>query len=396
MTMQITPTFVRRAATAGVAAAALFGTAAATAQAATVNAADMAASIQKQIGGRAFGWQFTIAQDGKYVTSGKGGTAVSAKDAGGTSVPMQITTRMDIASATKTFTAIATMNLLRAYGLSVESRVGPILPSNWVRGTGFSSAAEKNPVQFKHLLSHTSGVNQAIVKSGNPGNGWVGAQTIVQNGTVAPSGRAYHNLNYVVLRVLNAELYKRIAGKAPVTQANQAAYGLEYMQRAIFAPAGVTGVSCEPVNALTAMRSYGMNATQSSQGEVHMGGPESCAGHRGLFLSSFDHARLLAYVRHGSIIHTDDLAKMDELRLGWDGGSNAGSNVGAFWHGGDLNGTVGDLHTCGATFQDGTEVSMMVNSPIASLTPPSGTLSSEPVGASTPCGIVLAAWKAAM
>lgn len=322
-------------------------------------------------------------------------TALSATDAGGTSVPMQITTRMDIASATETFTAISTMNLLRANGLSVESRVGPILPTNWVRGTGFRSSAETNPVQFKHLLSHTSGISQAIQKSGNPGNGWVGAQTVVQNGTVAPSGYAYINHNYILLRVLNAELYKRIAGKEPVTQSNQAAYALEYMQRSIFGPAGVAGVSCVPVNPLTAMKSYGLSATQESQGQLHMSGSETCAGHRGLFLSSLDHVRLLANLRHGSIIHPNDLAKMDELRLGWSAGSNAGSNVGAFWHGGDLLGT-GDLHTCGATFQDGTEVSMMVNSPISSLTPPQDTLGSEPVGASSPCSIVLAAWKAAM
>ncbi len=48
----------------------------------------------------------------------------------------------------------------------------------------------------------------------------------------------YHNLNYGLLRVLNAELYKRSAGKPAVTQANHAVYALEHMRKSIFVPPG--------------------------------------------------------------------------------------------------------------------------------------------------------------
>lgn len=64
------------------------------------NPAQMVASIQGQLAGRAFGWQFAIAQDGKLVqasTVGASGFALSGADAGGSPVAMAPTMLMDIA-----------------------------------------------------------------------------------------------------------------------------------------------------------------------------------------------------------------------------------------------------------------------------------------------------------
>jgi CubicO group peptidase (beta-lactamase class C family) len=364
------------------------------------DAVKLAASIQSQLTGRAFGWQFAVSQDGKFVqasTAGTSGFALSTADAGGSPVAMTPTTKMDIASATKTVTAIATMKLLRANDLTIESRVAPYLPASWKRGAGFEKAGsgrpQPKPIRFRHLLAHTSGINQAIAAGGvSIPNGWEGSQTIVKNGGKADSSRVYHNHNYGLLRVLNAELYKRSAGKPTVTQANHAVYALEHMQKGIFEPAGLKGITCAPADPVTAMKSYPVGATQTSKGTLHMGGPESCAGHRGLFMSAFQHVQLLAHLRHGEIIEPEDLDEMDELRLGWNQNADKGANEGAFWHGGDLLGS-NQLHTCGATFDDGTEVSIMVNSPIAGQS--TGDLSDKPAPPASPCGVALAAWKAA-
>jgi len=177
------------------------------------NPAQMAASIQAQLAGRVFGWQFAIAQNFELVQAssiGSAGFALSAADAGGAPVPMAPTAAMDIASATKTMTAIATMKLLRANDLTIESRVAPYLPTGWKRGSGFEKTGDRravssvpSPSPSASATCHTSGINQAIAAGGvSIPNGWEGSRTIVKNGGKADSSRVYHNHNYGLLRVL--------------------------------------------------------------------------------------------------------------------------------------------------------------------------------------------------
>lgn len=59
---------------------------------------------------------------------------------------------------------------------------------------------------------------------------------------------------------------------------------------------------------------------------------------------------------------------MDALRAGWREAGNlgAGTPPGVYWHGGELQvNKVTTLHTCGITFPDGTEASIIVNSAMA-------------------------------
>lgn len=347
--------------------------------------AKLEASVRAQLAGRVFGWQLAVAQDGNLVKAVAGGTARSEKDTGGAKVNMTPTMRMDIASATKTFTAVSTLQLLEANGLSIGERVAKYLPGDWTRGKGFNVGAKPGEaVRFRHLLAHTSGIAQAL-KAGDPeGKSWEGVSTVVKRGATVDSLRTYHNYNYTMLRVLNAELWRFTAKKFPASKANHVTYGMEAMKQNIFDPAGMKSISCAPADPATAMRSYGLNATQQSKGFLHVGAAESCAGHRGLFLSAVDHVRFLAHLRHGEILDEDDLETMDELRLGWDNRSGNEDFPGQFWHGGDLEGSQ-QIHTCGATFDDGTEVSLMVNSPVAIRPAPASN---------TPCGIALTAWKA--
>lgn len=394
-----------------VATTALLAASAASAQASTLVAtpqADpvkMAASIRTQIDSKAFGWQFAISRNGTYVTSDKGGTAISAADNGGTTVPMQPTMKMDLMSATKTITAVATMKLLRANDLSVESSIDPYLPPGWTRGPGFDTKS----VKFKHLLGHTSGLGQAIgaMVPQPSGNKWPTIQTVVAGGTVVDSKRQYKNMNYALLQVLNAELHKRSGGAiyetttvgsqtfstiVPVTEASYTVYALNYLRALIFEPAGLKNISCAAGDAATEAWSYPANALQTTNGGLITA--SSCGGHMGIRLSTMQHVQLLSHLRHGTIINPLDLAKMDELRLGWDEDSNGGDggqfgtqngvpdtagSIGAFWHGGDGSAGPNDVHTCGATFNDGIAVSFIVNSPIAG---------------SNQCAIVRNAWNA--
>ncbi len=301
---------------------------------------------------------------------------------------------------------------------TVESSIDPYLPPDWQRGPGFNTKS----VKFRHLLTHTSGIGQAIAAM-NPkpsGNGWGSMQTVVAGGTVVNSQRQYKNMNFALLQVLNAELYKRSGGAmtqtvpydensggdigslstgaetytytVPVTEESHPVYALNYLRKLILEPAGLKGISCKAGDPATEAWSYPLNALQGTNGGLVTA--SVCGGHMGLRLSSMQHVQLLAHLRHGTIINPADLATMDQLRAGWDEDSNGGDggqagqqdgiadtpgSVGAFWHAGDAVDT-NQIHTCGATFAGGIQVSLIVNSTI--------------VGNLRPCTIIRNAWNA--
>jgi len=117
----------------------------------------MANEIVARMDDTTFGWQYAIGQHGKLAANDSRGTARSKKDAGDHSQPMTATTRYDVASVTKNITAVATMKLLRALKLPVDSPVGPWLPADWPRGEGYAT------LTFANLLSHTSGIAQSVL-----------------------------------------------------------------------------------------------------------------------------------------------------------------------------------------------------------------------------------------
>ena len=362
---------------------------------------EMHESVLDQIQGRTFGWQLAIAQNGQLKISASDGTAVSQADNNGNWVSMKPTQKMELASVTKNITAVATMKLLRRNGLTVESLVWPYLPPLW-NESNFKS------VKFKHLLTHTSGINQAIMAMPEdqrpPDNTWKSMRIVVENGTKVNSQRQYKNANFAILRVVNAKLWKISGGSGygPVSATNHTKYVLDYMRKYIFEPAGLFNIGCIPTSTTTGVRSYRLNSNQTSTGKVFGTNSDECAGARGIALSSVQLLQYLVHLRHGSIINPADLATMDSLRAGWNEDSNGGDggengvlnglpdnplSPGAYWHGGDLfDATTGgrELHTCAMTFNDGTEATLLINSAIGAADPGEGK---------TQCGILLTAWN---
>lgn len=123
--------------------------------------------------------------------------------------------RYEIASLTKNVVAVSTMKLLRLRGLTVNTPVGPYLPADWTRGSGFR-AKDAKKVTFGQLLTHTSGIQQAMKTAACEDvcrNDWDGLRALVMVGVVPQSPRVYKNANYALLRVLDARLWKAAGGK---------------------------------------------------------------------------------------------------------------------------------------------------------------------------------------
>jgi len=382
------------------------------------NPKTMAAEIRKRMKDNAFGYQFAIAQNGKLVPGNDrndrraGGYARSAPDGpDGKAVAMKATMRYEVASFTKNPTAVATMKLLRMNDLSIESKILPWLPSSWKkRGSGWEE------ITFRHLLAHTSGVNQMLVeqmaKLGEEAfkkvfdNDWEGLEWTVQQHLTWTDQKpvklgaawAYKNANYGLLGILNAYLWKAKGGKLiqeqdgqivtlPVQRTTHARYQQDFNQRHIFTPSGIKNVGC-----VGDSTSAGLNYPAGAKyyGRAKLGALLAwpsliCAGNAGLRLSSIEMVRYLAHLRHGTIIHPDDLETMDTQapRLGWSKSSNTGDKLGVYWHDGAFNNEgAPQVWTCGMTYGDGTEAAIIVNSPLKSSKP-------------SVCTILLDSWKAA-
>ena len=311
---------------------------------------------------------------------------------------MKPSIRYEIASLTKNVVAVSTMKLLRLRGLTVNTPVGPYLPADWTRGSGFR-ATDAKKVTFGQLLTHTSGIQQAMKTAACEdvcGNDWDGLRALVKVGVVPQSPRVYKNANYALLRVLDAKLWKAAGGKVtgyktvyvestnwkgdeikkpklvpyvlPVDAASHARYAMDFIAKRVLGPAGIKNVGCVAADPSTAGLSYPAGAGQQTKGRFWFWPATECAGNAGLRLNAVEIVRYLAHLRHGAIIDPQDLATMDALRAGWREAGNlgAGTPPGVYWHGGELQvNKVTTLHTCGITFPDGTEASIIVNSAMA-------------------------------
>jgi len=350
------------------AATALLGTGATTAAADIVQPSTdttaMAQSIGAAFAGNTVGFAFVIAKNGQYAAGGAGGKARTGPDG---NVNMATTTRIEIASATKNITAAAVLKLLEANGLNPDTPIRAYWPTSFK----LTAHLSWNNVTFRHLLTHTSGLEQmeqnlTAAESANWTTLYSGLQFAVTKQISAPSPGLYSNMNYAMLRILIPALW-RLAdpgrGVPLVNSTNSGTWALAYVNENLLAPAGIATAACVPANPASAALAYDANNTGAGGYQFQLTGSngEACAGHRGLHLSAMDLTRWQAHLAHGSVVSATVRAQMDAGKLGWRGGSNSGANLGIFFHDGDLS--VGQqLHTCHAKFPGGIEASAVINS----------------------------------
>ena len=227
------------------------------------------------------------------------------------------------------------------------------------------------------------GQREALGLSGS----YNGLREVVKLKVVPTPGVAYLNTNYALLRVLNARMWKASGGKVyaakkivlPVRAGTDGRYAMDFLNRRVLKPFGIATAGCVGTKSTAALNYYRFNTGSLDKGALAYWPSDQCAGNAGLRLSSVEVVRYLAHMRHGNIVHPDDLALMDALHLGWD----TGSTKTTFRHGGDITISGVQVHTCGITFPDGTEAAVIVNSPIGG-------------GLPYQCNLVDNAWKNAM
>lgn len=335
----------------------------------TVDLDAMENSIINDLSGNVAGYAYVISQDGAPVIADGHGWAKRMVDGG---VGMTPFSRMQVASVNKTITAVATLKLLEANGLSVDTLVSPYLPDEWVEGYGIWG---KNGLTFRHLLTHTSGFNQ-IYNALSPadqqywGNDWDGLEFVVANGAIPDSPRQYRNANFALLRVLVPELWKATGvhpGIGEITAENHGIWFTAYVQEYIFEPMGIYDVQCSGQASYAPALGYKYSNIlgAGASGDVS---DQNCGGHAGLHLSAMDLAAFMAYIRYDdTMLSPANRLLMNSDRIGWDELSNTNSNnrLGKFWHGGDwyIN-PDREMHACVMKYPNNIEATLIINSDI--------------------------------
>lgn len=301
------------------------------------------------------GYAYAINQGGALARSGFNGQARTADNPPAT---LQSPTRkMHVASVSKTLTAIVTLNLLAAKGLTPDEPIGPWLPGSWARGAGVDA------LTFKQLMRHESGFDQ----NGVAGSSYAPLQEVIAK-DVGSTAYNYNNANFGILRVL-------VAGLMGINAANFGAFDAGALTTAAFITQaqqlyGAIGMpySCEP-DAVNQTAIYRFPA-DGTVGYEHPSMSLACGGF-GTFVSAEELARVLAFLRHSEQLLTPQARQwMNEHYLGLMRPSRYGFAEGVFGeypsHGGDWTmskgGKAGRLDACVMMFPIGVEVAVVVNS----------------------------------
>jgi hypothetical protein len=250
--------------------------------------------------------------------------------------PMGPDLLMNVASISKTLTAVGVIQELQLKGLAIDDKVAPFYYTDWQPGFGIG------PLTFKELMTHQSGFpdndkNKCLFSSyaelKSQITGGIGSTTL-------PATAAYSNCNFALFRELlpimeGFQILNFIpspdTGRPPLSAAIYEAY----MNQHVFAPLGIRtgtgGVTCAaPPSGATDVFSYA-DVAGSTPGKDWGDTTLGCGGD-GWVLSANEVFRVIQDLAKGNVLLTNvQKQSMRGYFLGWD---NA------------VRGDCGDINVC--------------------------------------------------
>jgi len=326
-------------------------------------AANIAKQVKANMDGKSVGFAVTVMMPGGATASAVGGMARSAPD----SSPRAWTDsdRINIASVSKTITAVAIVRAAAMKGVSLDSLAYTLLPSDWTFSSSFKT------ISIRELLTHNSGIrgcrpDNADLKS-CAAMDWKPAD---KNHAIDINIK-YSNANYGYLRWI---LSRIVDGKVPTETVAGPRYWV-IVNDLVIQPAGMGGADCAaPTNPALSYVSTKDNLVYNStiasnydfsslKPGVNWGDNTPVCGSQGWNLSS----RQLATFAN-ALWATSKLlpaSTVDEMRQQGQGMmySDFGNGLTAYGHNGYFppeNG--GELRALALTFDNGVSVGMLVNS----------------------------------
>jgi CubicO group peptidase (beta-lactamase class C family) len=269
---------------------------------ACISLSRLASSIDAQLKGNVVGYVALVGQS-KAVASGLARTAADPPK-----LAMGPNVMVNVASVGKMFTTIAVLKSLARHHLSIDSRIWPFLPPDWVKGPGVGT------ITFRELLTHRAGFrldSGLVFKTGNAAREQI-RQGIQQ---IDKQVADYNNINFTIFRDM-LPFMEGVPDPGPAARAAAAdRFFLTYMQRQVFDPVGVKDATCAPVR--HAMLMYPPSGAGTARGKQAPVPPSACSG-GGWFMTPASMLRVLQGLISGSLLSTSQRQQMDRNCLGWD------------------------------------------------------------------------------
>jgi D-alanyl-D-alanine carboxypeptidase len=269
---------------------------------------------------------------------------------------------LNIASVSKTITAVGVLRLLEANGLTIDDPVAPWLPATWTLGP------QVDQLSFRHLLTHTSG----IVSSNTNFNQTLSYDALASAiffGANPGAPYAYLNANFALFRVIIPALWAG-AGHPAANNDNAAAsaffYGMYFILEVFPLMSGAIGdeASTTPLDPNPTLY-YTIGAGANG---IPYGDWSGIAGGGGWHISARELAGFLAHITYSDgVLSPAARAAMDSFALGWAPLSATQGQFGQYrGHGGSIRiGGTGRVRTAIMKFPMQVEAAVLANSNIA-------------------------------
>lgn len=328
-----------------------------------VDTAKVAQSLEAALGGEnSVGFAYAITKNGQLAAADADGKARVGED-----IDFTPYTRLDIMSATKNVVAAALLKAAESAGVTPEHQIWPYLPPDL--------RADADPswqrIRIRDILGHTSGLGQ-VPTDPNMTPFYPGIKYTLTKAVGAGSAYKYANMNYAIARVVLPRLWHLAEPERGLPEwigPNSIPWTLHYVNEKLFAPAGISWVTCLASNQNTAALAYKLTDPGAGGSLFQLSGDkfEACPSYRGLHMSAIDMVRWQAHLRYGAIVSPTVRQWMDSLDLGWRPHTvYTFLPAGAEAHGGGYTSGGRSINTCHGKFPGNVEVSVVVNSQIKS------------------------------
>jgi CubicO group peptidase (beta-lactamase class C family) len=269
---------------------------------ACISLSRLASSIDTQLKGSVAGY---VALIGTSIVVSSG-LARAAADPPKLAMGPDVT--VNVLSVGKMFTTIAVLRSLARHHLSIDSRIWPFLPPDWVKGPGVDT------ITFRELLTHRAGFR---LDSGRVFETDNAAREQIRQGIQQIDKQAadYNNIDFTIFWDM-LPFMEGAPDPGPAARGAAAnRFFITYVQRQVFDPVGVKDATCAPVR--NAMLMYPPPGAGTAPGSPAPAGPSGCSG-GGWFTTPASMRRVLDGLISGSLLSSGQRQQMDHSCLGWD------------------------------------------------------------------------------
>ncbi|HEV7379762.1 MAG TPA: serine hydrolase domain-containing protein, partial [Dyadobacter sp.] len=249
-------------------------------------------ALNDSLKGKDFGYSFIVTRKNEIVGEGYGGFQARSSEEGGEKL-VSPDTKMQVASMTKTITAVAFLKLAAERSIKTTDPVITYLPPFWTKG------ANIDKITFRDLLLHRSGIsglNDFCQNGAFLENIYGGLQILIEKGVRTDNlGRqCYQNANYGLFRVLIPSIlgYK-FTGDEQTDDVETRKIYEAYIKENVFSKLGVTSNELFVNSSQSPVYGYDYPYTEGGAG-FNPGDFRSTAGGYGLYLSAREAAKIYA------------------------------------------------------------------------------------------------------